>query len=112
MIINAFKKHLPSNVKVVATAFDSGDPSKTADVAEQMLTAHPEINIVFSWEGTAVAGITTAIKEKDKVGKVFGVVNDLTPQVVDGISGGHDLRHQPPALLRHGQAGRSTCSSR
>ena len=29
----AFKSHLPPNVKVVATAFDSGDPSKTVDVA-------------------------------------------------------------------------------
>jgi ABC-type sugar transport system substrate-binding protein len=52
------------------------------------LTAHPETNILFSWEGTAVAGITAAIKEKGKVGHVFGVVNDLTPQVVDGIRGG------------------------
>ena len=88
VIINAFNKDLPANVKVVATAFDNADPAKTADVAAQMLTAHPEINIIFSWEGTAVAGITTAIKEKDKVGKVFGVVNDLTPQVVDGIKEG------------------------
>jgi ribose transport system substrate-binding protein len=88
VIIGAFQQHLPSNVKVVATAFDSADPSKTTDAVEQMLTAHPEINIVFSWEGTAVAGITTAIKEKNLVGKVFGVVNDLTPQVVDGIRGG------------------------
>ena len=87
-IINAFKKDLPTNVAVVATAFDNADPAKTADVAAQMLTAHPEINIIFSWEGTAVAGITTAIKEKNKVGKVFGVVNDLTPQVVDGIREG------------------------
>jgi ABC-type sugar transport system substrate-binding protein len=88
VIINAFKSHLPANVKVVATAFDGGDPSKTVDVAEQLLTAHPETNILFSWEGTAVAGISTAIKEKGKAGKVFGVVNDLTPQVVDGIRGG------------------------
>jgi ABC-type sugar transport system substrate-binding protein len=88
VIIKAFEQHLPSNVKVVATAFDSADPSKTIDAVEQMLTAHPEINIVFSWEGTAVAGITTAIKEKGLVGKVFGVVNDLTPQVVDGIRAG------------------------
>ncbi len=87
-IINAFKANLPANVKVVATAFDGADPAKTADVTAQMLTAHPEINIVFSWEGTAVAGITTAIKEKNLVGKVFGVVNDLTPQVVDGIRAG------------------------
>lgn len=88
VIIGAFQKNLPSNVKVVATAYDAADPSKTTDVVEAMLTAHPEINIVFSWEGTAVAGITTAIKEKDLVGKVFGVVNDLTPQVVDGIRDG------------------------
>jgi len=88
VIIKAFQQHLPSNVKVVATAFDAADPSKTIDAVEQMLTAHPEINIVFSWEGTAVAGITTAIKEKGLVGKVFGVVNDLTPQVVDGIRAG------------------------
>src|SRR4029079_16054927 len=79
---------LPSNVKVVATAFDNADPAKTADVAAQMQTAHPDINIIFSWEGTAVAGITTALKEKDKVGKVFGVIDDLTPQVVDGIREG------------------------
>ena len=59
MIINAFKSHLPPNVKVVATAFDGGDPSKTVDVAEQLLTAHPETNILFSWEGTAVAGISS-----------------------------------------------------
>ena len=88
VIIDAFQKNLRPNVKVVATAFDSGDPTKTADVVEAMLTAHPEINIVFSWEGTAVPGITTAIKEKNLVGKVFGVVNDLTPQVVDGIRNG------------------------
>jgi ABC-type sugar transport system substrate-binding protein len=88
VIINAFKSHLPANVKVVATAFDAGDPSKTVDVAEQLLTAHPETNILFSWEGTSVAGITTAIKEKGKTGQVFGVVNDLTPQVVDGLRGG------------------------
>jgi ABC-type sugar transport system substrate-binding protein len=88
VIINAFKSHLPANVKVVATAFDAGDPSKTVDVAEQLLTAHPETNILFSWEGTSVAGITTAITEKGKTGQVFGVVNDLTPQVVDGIRGG------------------------
>jgi ribose transport system substrate-binding protein len=88
VIISAFNRNLPPNVKVVATAFDSADPSKTADAVSAMLTAHPEINIVFSWEGTAVAGIETAIKEKNAVGKVFGVVNDLTPQVVDGIREG------------------------
>src|SRR4029077_12778001 len=87
-IISAFKKNLPKNVKVVTIAYDKADPSKTPDVVEQMMTAHSNINIVFSWEGTAVAGITTAIKEKKKVGKVFGVVNDLTPQVVDGIRKG------------------------
>jgi ABC-type sugar transport system substrate-binding protein len=42
--------------------------------------------VVLSWEGTAVAGITTAIKEKGLVGKVVGVVNDM--EVVAGLKDG------------------------
>ena len=111
MIINAFKSHLPANVKVVATAFDGGDPSKTVDVAEQLLTAHPETNILFSWEGTAVAGISTAIKEKGKVGKVFGVVNDLTRRLLTVSAAG---RSTAPAASTSATWPRrpSTCSSR
>ena len=87
-IFKALEAHLPSNVHVVSTAFDKGDPSQTADVVAPMLIAHPNINVIYSWEGTAVAGISAAIKEQHRVGKTVGVVNDLTPQVVSGIHDG------------------------
>lgn len=76
------------NVKMVVEAYDQGDPAQTVDVVSRALTAHPEANVVLSWEGNAVSGITTAIKEKDLVGKVVGVVNDITPEVVAGIKDG------------------------
>ncbi len=76
------------NVKLVQEIFDQGDPAQTTDVVSRALTAHPEANVVLSWEGTAVAGITTAIKEKGLVGKVVGVVNDITPEVIAGLKDG------------------------
>jgi ABC-type sugar transport system substrate-binding protein len=87
-IVKEFEKNLPSNVKVVATGYDAADPTKTADVVGQSLTAHPEANVVWTWEGTGVAGITTAIKEKGLEGEVVGVTNDLTDQSVAGIRDG------------------------
>ena len=87
-IFDAMEADLPSNVHVVATAYDQGNPSMTEDAVAQMLIAHPQINVVYSWEGTAVAGISAAIKQQNKVGKTVGVVNDLTSQVVAGIKDG------------------------
>lgn len=88
VIIDSIKKNLPDNVEIVDTVFDSADPAQTADVVSRGLTAHPETTVVWSWQGTAVAGISTAIKEKDAVGKVYGVVNDLSDQSIAGIREG------------------------
>jgi ABC-type sugar transport system substrate-binding protein len=87
-IFSSLEANLPSNVHLVATAYDNGDPSKTEDAVAQMLIAHPNVNVIYSWEGTAVAGISAAIKQQNRVGKTAGVVNDLTPQVVAGIQDG------------------------
>jgi ABC-type sugar transport system substrate-binding protein len=87
-IFSSLEANLPSNVHLVATAYDNGDPSKTEDAVAQMLIAHPNINVIYSWEGTAVAGISAAIKQQNRVGKTAGVVNDLTPQVIAGINDG------------------------
>ena len=80
-------KDIP-NVKLVAEGYDQGDPSQDADVISRLITAHPETNVVLSWQGTAVPGIVTAIKEKGLVGKVVGVVNDVTPEVIAGLKEG------------------------
>lgn len=76
------------NVHLVAQIFDNADPNQTTDVVDSALTAHPKANIVVSWEGTATQGIVTAIRESHKIGKVFGVVNDLTPESIAGMKAG------------------------
>lgn len=88
VIIESLTANLPDNVEIVDTAFDNADAAQTADVVGTALTTHPEITVIWSWEGTAVAGISTAIKEKDLVGKVVGVVNDLTEQSIAGLRDG------------------------
>lgn len=88
VIIESLTANLPSNVEIVETVFDSADPAQTADVVSRGLTAHPETTVIWSWEGTAVAGISTAIKERGLLGEVVGVVNDLTDQSVAGIREG------------------------
>jgi ABC-type sugar transport system substrate-binding protein len=92
LFVDGFTKAITSenlpNVKVVTTQYDQGDPSKTADLVAQMLTAHPEINVVLAREGSAAPGVITAIKEKNLVGKVVGLSDDVTPQVADAIKAG------------------------
>jgi len=87
-IFQALESHLPPNVHVVATAYDNANPSKTEDAVAQMLIGHPNINVIYSWEGTAVAGISAAIKQQNRVGKTVAVVNDLTSQVIAGLHDG------------------------
>jgi ribose transport system substrate-binding protein len=76
------------NVSFVAEAFDDADPNKTVDTVNSLLTAHPEINVVLSWTGASSTGIITAIREKNAIGEIVGVTNDVTDEVVQAINDG------------------------
>jgi ribose transport system substrate-binding protein len=82
----AIKKH--PNVKVVAQEYDDGDPTKDIAIATAMMRAHPELNMIWAYQGASVPGVITAIKEQKKVGKVFLVTNDLAPQTRAGLEAG------------------------
>jgi ribose transport system substrate-binding protein len=90
LFVNGLKAGITSHpsVHLVTQVFDNGDPNQTTDVVESALEAHPNVNVVVTWEGTATQGVVTAIKESHKVGKVFGVVNDLTPESIAGLKSG------------------------
>jgi ribose transport system substrate-binding protein len=77
-----------SSVHYLGQIFDNADPTKTTDVVAAALTGHPTVNMIVTWEGTATPGVITAINEAHATGKVFGVVNDLTPQAIAGMKGG------------------------
>ncbi|GIH21385.1 sugar ABC transporter substrate-binding protein [Rugosimonospora africana] len=77
-----------TNVKVVDTGIDNGDPTKDVDLAVNMLTAHPEINMFATNEGAASAGISAAIKQKGLVGKVHFVGNGADESGVKALEDG------------------------
>lgn len=76
------------NVKVVDTGIDNGDATKDVDLAVNMLTAHPEINMFATNEGAASAGISAAIKQKKLVGKVHFVGNGADESGIAALEDG------------------------
>jgi ABC-type sugar transport system substrate-binding protein len=61
------------NVTVVAEQHDLGKITDDLSLAKTMMTAHPQINELFAYNGSA--GMPTAIVEQGRVGKVFGFWN-------------------------------------
>lgn len=76
------------NVKVVDTGIDNSDPTKDADLAVNMLTAHPEITMFATNEGAASPGISSAIKQKGLVGKVHFVGNGADQSGIAALKDG------------------------
>lgn len=70
-------EHFP-DMEVVASDYTNGDSTKGPEVFSNMLTAHPEITVLFPIEGTSVAAAISAIKERGATGTIQVVANDLT----------------------------------
>jgi ABC-type sugar transport system substrate-binding protein len=63
------------NVKVVGTVYTGDDTSKALGETTDLLTAHPEINVIMTHEGTVTPGAIAAIKAKNLTGKVIFIGN-------------------------------------
>jgi ribose transport system substrate-binding protein len=58
------------NIKIVAASPTNYDPETAVNVAESMLTAHPDINWLFAWWDQGAQSAYAAVKAKNLVGKV------------------------------------------
>jgi ribose transport system substrate-binding protein len=58
------------NIKIVSASPTNYDPEKAVNVAESMLTAHPDINWLFAWWDQGAQSAFAAVKAKNLVGKV------------------------------------------
>jgi ABC-type sugar transport system substrate-binding protein len=67
-----------ANVKLEDIAYDNGTFTNDVTLVSNMLTAHPDINVVLNYSG--FPGMLTAIQERHKVGKVFAFVSSDNPQ--------------------------------
>jgi len=75
------------NVKVVTSQYDSSNVTNDVDIATNIMTAHPQVNMFVTDDGLSTAGIVSAIEGAKKVGKVFVTTNNISG-AVDGLKAG------------------------
>jgi ABC-type sugar transport system substrate-binding protein len=77
-----------SNVHVVTVQYDQGNATNDVDIATNMMTAHPQINMFATNEGAATPGITSAIKSAGKFGKVTLTANNAANGGIQAVESG------------------------
>jgi ribose transport system substrate-binding protein len=76
------------NIKVVAQV-QSGYESSTGETAGQdVLTAHPNVNVIASSADQAIVGVALALKQHNLLGKVKLIGGGGTYQAIQGIKNG------------------------
>jgi len=76
------------NITIVTTRYDGGNVTQSVDLATEMMTANPKLNMFVTNEGADTPGIIAAIKQKSEVGKVFLTTNSIYSGSVPGMKAG------------------------
>jgi ribose transport system substrate-binding protein len=85
-VMAVVKQH--PDIQVVATV-QSGYASGTGETAGQnVLTAHPNVNVIASSNDQAIVGVALALKQKGDLGKIKLIGGGGTYQAVAGIKNG------------------------
>jgi simple sugar transport system substrate-binding protein len=79
---------LGSAAEVVAKTPTDCDQTKGLDAAQDILTAHPDVDAIYSACGPPLIGALEAIKSAGKEGKLITVGFDASPDEVAAIAGG------------------------
>ncbi len=76
------------NVKIVARQYGMSDRAKSRDAAENMLTAHPDLDAMFSSSEASSLGAIQAIKARSLSGKVKLITFDTSDSHVEALADG------------------------
>lgn len=83
---DAFAMH--SGIQIVDIINDKSDPAYGVTVANGLIQAHPDLDMIVGTDATAGAAIARALKETGKAGKIKVVAmdrdDDMLPYVKDG----------------------------
>jgi ribose transport system substrate-binding protein len=87
--IQGIKDVLKDNpgVEIAATVNNQADDAKAADVVTAMLQGNPDIKLVVSINATG-AGVATALKQTNNVGKVKAILFDITDPILAAVEDG------------------------
>lgn len=75
-------------IEVVQRQFGMSDRSKAMAAAENILTAHPDLNGIFGSSEPSSTGIAQALKSRGLSGKVKFVAFDSSDNIIDDLKGG------------------------
>ncbi|MBO0799856.1 MAG: substrate-binding domain-containing protein [Blastocatellia bacterium] len=81
------KQQFPG-IEIVQFLYGEADASKSLQAAEDILTAHPELNGMFASNESSTVGAVAAIRQRDLAGKVVLVGFDATPNLVNNVKEG------------------------
>jgi ribose transport system substrate-binding protein len=84
---DAVKAEFPK-LAIVARQYGMSDRSKAMGAAENILTAHPDLNGIFASSEPSSVGTALAIKSRGLSGKVKFVAFDSTDSMIEDLKGG------------------------
>ena len=77
-----------TKIQVVARQFGMSDRSKAMGAAENILTAHPDLNGIFASSEPSSIGVALALKSRGLSGKVKFVSFDSSDTLIEDLKGG------------------------
>lgn len=83
----AMKEEFPG-ITIVARQYGQSDQSRAMTVAENILTAHPDLNGIFASSEPSSVGTAQALKSRGMAGKVKLVAFDSSESMVEDLKAG------------------------
>ncbi len=75
-------------IEIVARQFSMSNPSKGMAAAENILSAHPDLNGIFASSEPSSMGVALALKSRGLSGKVKCVTFDSSDKLIEDLKGG------------------------
>jgi ribose transport system substrate-binding protein len=84
---SVIKEQFPG-IQIVQTLYGEANAAKSLAVAEDILTAHPDLTGLFASNESSTVGAVRAIRQRNLQGKVVLVGFDSTPDLVNNVRDG------------------------
>ncbi|HWR23531.1 MAG TPA: ABC transporter substrate-binding protein [Feifaniaceae bacterium] len=85
--VDTIKEKYP-DMTIADTQYGEGDHLKSADIAKSMVTAHPEIGLIYASNEGACVGAYNGLKEINKIGQVKLIGFDSSAAMKEAIRKG------------------------
>ncbi|MCW5978513.1 MAG: substrate-binding domain-containing protein [Bryobacteraceae bacterium] len=76
------------NIKIVAEQYSMSNRAKAVAAAENILTAHPDLNGIFASTEPSASGVSLALKSRGMSGKVRFVAFDSSDTMIEDLKAG------------------------